>query len=297
MSWPNNLYSQKVCLEIRGFVKRLREAHSGASRRATSLSSHKGDLKMKFGSDIVSWVVVLMAACSLFSMIGTLEIDGIINHELYQYGLQFSYAWADPYWTLAGVVFAMGWLNIATATAFHLRALVLKRKASRQVVAQTEKETTQTKAVEKLKGERPKPAETQQQPISMQVPVIEANVQERKEETQTAAEDTTGLGQTQPGQSERVEEQVREPEPSEETVTEHEESRTETWEIEEEKTDEDEQTSEQEESVWERSEETAEQENEEPESSVESTAEQEETEQEQPVESGETPVFEGSSDP
>jgi len=253
---------------------------------------------MKFGSDIVSWVVVLMAACSLFSMIGTLEIDGIINHNLYQYGLQFSYAWADPYWTLAGVVFAMGWLNIATATAFHLRALVLRRKASRQVVAQTEKETAQTKAVEKLKGERPKPAETQKQPISMQVPVIEASVQERKEETQTAAEDTAGLGQTQPGQFERVEEQeVQEPEPSEETVTEHEENRTETWEIEEEKTDGDEQMSEQEGHEWEQSEETAEQENEEPKSSVESTAEQEETEQEQPGESEEAPVFEGSSEP
>lgn len=253
---------------------------------------------MKFGSNIVSWVVVLMAACSLLSMIGTLEIDGIINHDLYKYGLQFNYAWATPYWTLAGFVFAMGWFNIVTAMAVHLHALSLRRKASRRVGGQTEKETTQTITVEKLEEEKPKPAEAQEQPIDMQGSVIETNVQERKEETQAAAEDTTDLGQTQAGQSGQVEEQrVQKPEPSEETATEQEDSRTETWEIIEEEQDEDEQASEQEGSESEQSEETAEQENEEPQSPVESTTQQEETEQEQPGESEETPILERSSEP
>lgn len=252
---------------------------------------------MKFGSGVVSWIVVLMAACSLFSMIGTLEIDGIINHELYQYGLQFNYAWATPYWNIVGFVFAMGWLNIVAAMAVHIHALALRRKASGRVAGQAEKETTQTEAVEKLEEEKPKPAETREQPIDMQVSVIETNEQERKEETQTAAEGTSGLGQTQSGQSGQVEEQkVQEPEPSEETVTEQEESGTETWEIEEEQ-DEDEQASEQEGSELEQLEETAEQENEEPQSPVESTAQQEGTEQEQPRESEETPVLQRSTEP
>jgi len=67
-----------------------------------------------------SIVLILMAGASLVSMLGTLRIDSIINHDLYDYGLQFSTKWAVPYWTTAGIVFSMGWLIILTAIAFEL---------------------------------------------------------------------------------------------------------------------------------------------------------------------------------
>jgi hypothetical protein len=78
----------------------------------------------------VSLVLILMAGASLVSMLATLNIDHIINHDLYSYGLQFSTKWAVPYWTLVGVVFSMGWLIIVTAMAVEVHFLVVHRRNS-----------------------------------------------------------------------------------------------------------------------------------------------------------------------
>lgn len=156
---------------------------------------------MKSDSSIVSWVVVLMAACSLFSMIGTFEIDGIINHDLYKYGLQFSYAWAVPYWNLAGFVFAMGWFNIVAAMVVQVYRLARRRKASGQTASEAKREMTQTKTVQEPKEEKPKPTEPSKEPEDVQVSVLDTNAQE-KEEIQTNIEDTPNQGNPHSGQVE-----------------------------------------------------------------------------------------------
>jgi len=74
--------------------------------------------------DKVSLILILMAAASLVSMLATVNIDHIVNHDLYSYGLQFSTKWADPYWRMSTVVFSMGWLIIATSIAFELYLVV-----------------------------------------------------------------------------------------------------------------------------------------------------------------------------
>jgi hypothetical protein len=74
----------------------------------------------------VSIILVLMAAASLVSMLATLNIDHIINHDLYNYGLQFNTNWAVPYWTMAAIVFSMGWLIITTSIAYELDLVVRK---------------------------------------------------------------------------------------------------------------------------------------------------------------------------
>jgi hypothetical protein len=76
----------------------------------------------------VSLVLILMAGASLVSMLATLNIDHIINHDLYSYGLQFSTKWAVPYWTLVAVVFSMGWFIIVTAMAVELHFLLVHRR-------------------------------------------------------------------------------------------------------------------------------------------------------------------------
>lgn len=76
----------------------------------------------------VSVVLILMAGASLVSMLATLSIDHIINHDLYSYGLQFSTKWAVPYWTLVAVVFSMGWFIIVTAMAVELHFLLVYRR-------------------------------------------------------------------------------------------------------------------------------------------------------------------------
>jgi hypothetical protein len=72
----------------------------------------------------VSIILVLMAAASLVSMLATLNIDHIVNHDLYNYGLQFNTNWAGPYWMMAAIVFSMGWLIIITSVAFELHLIV-----------------------------------------------------------------------------------------------------------------------------------------------------------------------------
>jgi hypothetical protein len=76
----------------------------------------------------VSVVLILMAGASLVSMLATLSIDHIINHDLYSYGLQFSTKWAVPYWTLVTVVFSMGWFIIVTAMAVEVHFLLVHRR-------------------------------------------------------------------------------------------------------------------------------------------------------------------------
>lgn len=129
----------------------------------------------------VSWIALVMAACSLFSMGGTLEIDGIINRDLYQYGLQFNYAWATPYWTTAAFVFAMGWLNIIIALGVHVHALVVRRGAIEEVAGEAEEEMTPVKVIEESKEEKTKTIEADAKPKDLQAVVIDTNMQKEKE--------------------------------------------------------------------------------------------------------------------
>jgi hypothetical protein len=80
----------------------------------------------------VSIVLILLAGASLVSMLATLNIDHIINHDLYNYGLQFSTKWADPYWTLVAVVFSMGWFIILTSLAFEFHLVIQWRRGRKE---------------------------------------------------------------------------------------------------------------------------------------------------------------------
>ena len=78
---------------------------------------------------IGNWVLVVMAAASLISMIAAFSANSMVHGDLYSYGLQFSYTWAIPYWNSMGIVFAMAWLNIIVAIAFQIYRIRTTRKA------------------------------------------------------------------------------------------------------------------------------------------------------------------------
>jgi hypothetical protein len=90
-------------------------------------------------------------------MLATLNIDHIINHDLYNYGLQFSTKWADPYWTLVTIVFSMGWFIIITSLAFELHFVNQWRRKRKEPEAprvaqeqvQNQPPVTETKPSEK----------------------------------------------------------------------------------------------------------------------------------------------------
>ena len=81
---------------------------------------------MKLAGTVVQWVLVVVAACSLVSVVALFQVDSIVHGSLYSFGLQFSDGWAVPYWNSIRVVFAMGWLTFGVAVAFQVYALVRK---------------------------------------------------------------------------------------------------------------------------------------------------------------------------
>jgi len=175
---------------------------------------------MKLSESATSWVVVLMAMSSLLSMIGMLKIDQIIHSDLYRYGLQFSYAWAIPYWNIAHFVFAMGWLNIIAAISVHLYSLAFKRKEVEQLVTEVERElrgtkTAQTEKTEEKREQEPKPPEvamklievTENQAKEASISPPESGTQESKEEKQTVVSDAQSNEEPAVKRTEEIEEQ------------------------------------------------------------------------------------------
>jgi hypothetical protein len=114
----------------------------------------------------VSLVLILMAGASLVSMLATLSIDHIVHHDLYNYGLQFSSKWAVPYWTMAAVVFSMGWLNIITAIAFEVHLVVNRRHGPLE----------------------PEALRVPQEQVQNQTPIAETKPSDKSEEEKATAE-------------------------------------------------------------------------------------------------------------
>lgn len=50
---------------------------------------------------LIVWIV-----SSVFMLFSLIRIDGIVHGTLYDYGLQFSDAWAQPYWSYARLFYA-----------------------------------------------------------------------------------------------------------------------------------------------------------------------------------------------
>jgi len=179
-------------------------------------------------ASVVSLALVLTSVSSLVSMISVLKIDGIIHGDLYRYGLQFSYQWAIPYWTMTSIVFAMGWFNIIASVAFQFYVLIYGRKEipkleiSREPELQPTKEEIvgmieikSTEKVEESKEQATEPAE---------------KVDTKLEEPQTVVEDTSQREQSETTQTVEVEGQKeQESKPTEESeVVETQETPTET---------------------------------------------------------------------
>ena len=75
-------------------------------------------------------ILIAMAAASLFIMLSLNQINYLVHDDLYNYGLQFSYVWAMPYWVLSGIVFGLCWVNIAITSLAAIYVFKKGRKAS-----------------------------------------------------------------------------------------------------------------------------------------------------------------------
>ena len=88
---------------------------------------------------IVLWIV---CACLIVFLLG--QIDTIVNKVLYNYGLQFSYNWAIPYWSLLHLIFAL--LAIPSFLGGALLVLsIWKRNGSEKHPVRREQKPTNAK--------------------------------------------------------------------------------------------------------------------------------------------------------
>jgi len=56
-------------------------------------------------SQFVRIVLVLWLVSSFFVLFLLGRIDYVVHHDLYNFGLKFSFVWADPYWVLLRLVY------------------------------------------------------------------------------------------------------------------------------------------------------------------------------------------------
>jgi len=106
----------------------------------------------------VSLVLLLMAASSLFSMIGLLQLNKMVQNDLVRSGLHFNYGWAVPYWNLMSFVFALGWVNIIAAIAFQSYLLMQRSKEAKLLTLDAEEQRLQGEQA----TESPRESESQQ---------------------------------------------------------------------------------------------------------------------------------------
>lgn len=64
-------------------------------------------------------VLVLWIVSSVFVVFLLSKIDGIVHGELYNFGLQFSFAWASPYWAI------MRWIYVGLLVPSVLSGVAL----------------------------------------------------------------------------------------------------------------------------------------------------------------------------
>ncbi len=144
----------------------------------------------------VSLILIIVAVCSLVSMIGLLQVDRIVNQDMYAYGLHFSYAWAMPYWTLSKIMFAMGWFNIIAAIAFHVYILAFGVNDTEKFETEVEKEISKIEMTEKTQGIQEEKAETSTEPEMTPEMTSEQSVEELQEQESKPTEPVEQREQT-----------------------------------------------------------------------------------------------------
>jgi hypothetical protein len=75
--------------------------------------------KPKQRTNFLRVAILVSIICSAISAFTMLQINGIVHGQLYNYGLQFNYSWASPYWNLERVIYAC----LAVSTIFNVSVL------------------------------------------------------------------------------------------------------------------------------------------------------------------------------
>lgn len=186
----------------------------------TALNYQGHHMETNINPSTMSAVLILMATASLFTMLSLSQINYIVHGDLYDYGLQFSYRWAMPYWVLSGIVFGLSWVNITTSIIVTLYIFKKRRKQTLdsenipkaekiEEAARLKEEKAQRKLSEYVEPQREEVIAPKEEPVETSCKeLIEEEIKEPKETM-----DTVEAQETQTDQQ-TTEEEI---EPSKET--------------------------------------------------------------------------------
>jgi hypothetical protein len=158
-----------------------------------------------------SAILLLMAVTSLLIMLSLNQINYMVHGDLYNFGLQFSYRWAMPYWILSGIVFGLSWTNIAVSIVFTLYIQKKSRKRTLDSARIPQTERTEAIALKADEKEQKKISEfldaqkeesVVKEEATIKEPIEEDPVKadeiveaENKQELQVVSEETEQIGQ------------------------------------------------------------------------------------------------------
>jgi hypothetical protein len=86
---------------------------------------------------VIASILVLIAAVSAAYLLTV--IDSIVHDQLYQFGLIFSYEWANPYWMALRISLALLGL-IATVSSMNITRFLWRRLRKSGALKEAEKE-------------------------------------------------------------------------------------------------------------------------------------------------------------
>jgi hypothetical protein len=93
--------------------------------------------------EVVASILALIAAVSVAYMLTI--IDFIVHHQLYQFKLEFSYDWANPYWMVLRI--SMAFLGLIAVSSSINITYFLWKKLRRQEITKPVEETAKADAV------------------------------------------------------------------------------------------------------------------------------------------------------
>lgn len=88
-------------------------------------------MRINVNLSIVTSALILMAVASLLAMISITQIDQLVHGDLYNFGLEFSYRWAMPYWVNSAVIVGLSLFNIFASIVLTYYVFRGKKRASK----------------------------------------------------------------------------------------------------------------------------------------------------------------------
>ncbi len=119
------------CLHLTSVTPVSMENYARTSRRHTpNLRSYAGNDAGRPSSTpwFTKIVLLLWLVSSVFIIFALTRIDSIVHQELYNFGLRFSYEWANPYWTFTRTIYVC--IALPGAASLGLLLLDVRRKVT-----------------------------------------------------------------------------------------------------------------------------------------------------------------------